>query len=90
MKRSFNDNDRSPLRNLHRNRAEIFIDTSGMRHLTTIPRGKMQPSVWAKNRDRGTATLTKPLQNFPKGQPIRVFPLSEIVPHQKQFSMMES
>jgi 2-polyprenyl-6-methoxyphenol hydroxylase-like FAD-dependent oxidoreductase len=39
---------------------EIFIDTSGKKYLTTIPRGKMQPSVWAKKRSCGTAALTKP------------------------------
>lgn len=39
---------------------EIFTDISGKRHLTTIPRGKMQPSVWAKKRNQGTGNLSKP------------------------------
>lgn len=39
---------------------EIFTDISGQRHLTTIPRRKMQPSVWAKKRSRGMETLSRP------------------------------
>ncbi|KAH8701109.1 hypothetical protein BGW36DRAFT_293049, partial [Talaromyces proteolyticus] len=38
---------------------EILTDISGKRHLTTIPRGKMQPSVWAKKRSRGTDIPSK-------------------------------
>jgi 2-polyprenyl-6-methoxyphenol hydroxylase-like FAD-dependent oxidoreductase len=37
---------------------EIFTDVSGKRHLTTIPRGKMQPKVWAKRRECSAALST--------------------------------
>ena len=34
---------------------DIFTDSSGMRHLSTIPRGNIQPKVWAKKRESGAA-----------------------------------
>lgn len=34
---------------------DIFTDVSGKRHLTTIPRGTMQPSVWNKRREEDVA-----------------------------------
>jgi hypothetical protein len=34
---------------------EIFTDISGKRHATTVPRGKIQPNVWAKVRARRSA-----------------------------------
>lgn len=32
---------------------ETFTDSAGKRHFSTIPRGKMQPHIWAKIRARG-------------------------------------
>jgi hypothetical protein len=39
---------------------EIFTDTNGQKHFTTIPRGKMQRKVWDKISDHGQSVLSPP------------------------------
>jgi 2-polyprenyl-6-methoxyphenol hydroxylase-like FAD-dependent oxidoreductase len=36
---------------------DAFTDVVGKRHFTTIPRGKMQPRIWAKRQERRAALL---------------------------------
>ena len=41
--------------------ADTFTDRDGVRHFTTIPRGRMQDRIWVRRRDSGQAVLNPPL-----------------------------